>query len=410
METEEAEKSAVYTEKILDKDESGEKEYEFCETDTATVIRRSHIRVEIPAAGLGQRPASVISSDQEYPPLEHKEIPVPSPYVKRMQQAQEQTISKTITKNDVTSSVDVKSSVKEQNTQNITTKLPQDGIYRFQQATVTNTVAPKEKSSFPGENNSFQTEVSREKQTVDIQCQKTVANAKNDQIKVSVREKIAKNKEEVSGKRASFTDLENKADYVDKSNASTNQYSNSSTNQSNNLFKESNNDVKSITDKQSTFDLLSKNNTEIEKVNEMTEQIMTKVNSTIVDKGGEKSVQTTWEQEKQKADQIAKLRQSEKNLTQNAQILTEKAQSDISKSPLKKDLVDEQKFSDNSLIEDSDSSDAKTITNIESLPSLEVPSFNGPLDTTAKLNTSHVVPVTPDTMTPDEAENLLSSR
>ncbi|XP_051174654.1 uncharacterized protein LOC127290233 isoform X4 [Leptopilina boulardi] len=424
LETEETEKSAVHTERILDKDDSGEKEYEFCETDTATVIRRTHIRVEIPAAGLGQRPASVISSDQEHPSLEHKEIPVPSPYAKRVQQTQEIQV-KNKTKNDFKpSSVDVKSSsVKEQNTQNLnTSKLPQDGIYRFQQATVTNTVT-MEKSSFPGENKSFPTEIIKDKQTtVDLQCQKTVANAKNDQIKVSVREKIAKNKEEVSGKRASFTDLENKTDYVDKSNASTNQYSN--INQSNNLFKE--NDEKcNVTDKHSTFDNLSKNNTEIEKINNeiimmtttttttTTEQIMTKVNSTIsstfdIDKKVEDSIQTTWEQEKQKADQIAKLRQSENNLTQTT-LLTDKTQSGIA-SPLKKDLNDEHKFSNNSLIEDSDSSDAKTVTNIESLPSLETASFNGPLETSVKLNTSHAVPVTPDTMTPDEAENLLSSR
>lgn len=390
LETEETEKSTTYTEKILDKDENGEKEYEFCETDTATVIRRSHIRVETPSAGLGQRPTSAISSDQEIPPLEHKEIPVPSPYVKRVQQTTpEQGKNKTPTKNDIKTSVDAKSSVKEQNTQNLSSKLPQDGIYRFQQATVTNAVT-MEKSSFPGENK----EIVKDKQTVDHQCQKTVANAKNDQIKVSVREKIAKNKEEVSGKRASFTDLENKTDYVDKSNASTNQYS---SNQSNNLFKECNNDENNMTDKQSTFDQLSKNNTEIE----MTEQIMPKVNSTIIDKDVEESIQTTWEQEKQKADQ--KLRQSENNLTA-MQHLNEKTQSGIA-SPLKKDLVEEHKLSNNSLIEDSDSSDAKTITNIESLPSLEVPSFNGPLETSVK-----AVPVTPDTMTPDEAENLLSSR
>ena len=406
METEEPEKPTSYTERILDKDENAEKDSKFSETNTATVIRRSHVRVELPAAGLGHRPPSVVSSDQEYPPLEHKEIPVPSPYVKRIQQSQEQAKSKSLAKVENKSNVDTKPSSKDLNS----TKPPQDGIYRFQQATVTNS-APKDNQGFSPENNTFQSEVTKEKQSVDLQCQKTVANAKNDQIKVSVREKLAKNKEEVSGKRASFTDFENKADYLDKSNTSTNQYSNNATNQSSNLYKEPSNVEKDVCDKHATFDLLSRNNVEIERASEVTEQIgkTDKVNSSIsagLDKEVEESVQTTWEQEKQKAE-MAKLRQTENSLMPG-NVLGDKTQVRIA-SPLRKDLLEDQKVSDNSLIEDSDSSDAKTVTNLESLPSLETQNLNGPVET-IKLITSQVVTVTPDTMTPDEAENLLSSR
>ncbi|XP_033209599.1 uncharacterized protein LOC117168224 isoform X3 [Belonocnema kinseyi] len=406
LETEEPEKPTSYTERILEKDENAEKESKFSETDTATVIRRSHVRVELPAAGLGHRPPSVISSDQEYPTLEHKEIPVPLPYVKRIQQTQEQAKSKSLANVENKTNLDTKSSFTDQNS----TKVPQDGLYRFQQATVTNSIL-KESQAFSLENNTFQAEVSKEKQAIDLQCQKTVSNAKNDQIKVSVREKLAKNKEEVSGKRASFTDLENKADYLDKSNTSTNQYSNNATNQGSNLYKESSNEEKDVCDKHSTLDLLSINNVEIERASEVTEQIAKtdKLNSSIsvgFDKELEESVQTTWEQEKQKAE-LAKLRQTENNLTPG-NVLGDKTHVKIA-SPLKKDLLEDQKVSDNSLIEDSDSSDAKTVTNLESLPSLETPNFNGPVET-VKLTTSQVVLMTPDTMTPDEAENLLSSR
>ena len=413
LETEETEKPATYAQKILVKDENAEKESKFSETDTATVVRRSHVRVDLPAAGLGHRPPSVVSSDQEYPSLEHKEIPVPSPFVKRMQQTLEQAKSKSPAKTESKSNLDTKTSIKDQPLQNMCTTNPsQDGIYRFQQAAVTNFVS-KENQSCSQESNVSQSEVLQEKvPSVDLQSQKTVVNAKNDQIKVSVQEKLAKNKEEVSGKRSSFTDLENKTDYLDKFNSSTNQYSDNATNQSSNLYKEPSNEENVVNDKHPMFNLLPTSDVGTERVSEVTEQIMTKIDSSIssgFDNEPEVSVQpqTTWEQEKQKAE-MAKLRQSENSLFP-ANTVGDKTQVKIP-SPLKKDLLEDQKLSDNSLIEDSDSSDAKTITNLESLTSMETQTLNGSVNTPAKLNSSHVVPVTPDTMTPDEAENLLSSR
>lgn len=89
MEPEEIDKPTTYKEKIMYEANHAERETsKFCEGDTATVIRRSHVRVELPAAGLGPRPPSVISSDQEYPSLEHKDIPVPSPYARKLLQAE----------------------------------------------------------------------------------------------------------------------------------------------------------------------------------------------------------------------------------------------------------------------------------------------------------------------------------
>lgn len=125
-----------FTEKYVEESsELVEKESKFNETDTATVIRRSHVRVELAAAGLGQRPSSVVSS--EYDQSDQKEP-------NRTQKATADQISKAT---------------------------PQDGIYRFQQAQVTN--------------------YSNDDQN-DIQCRsKDVSNARNDQIK-----KLSQNSQE----------------------------------------------------------------------------------------------------------------------------------------------------------------------------------------------------------------------
>ncbi|XP_024937073.1 uncharacterized protein LOC107264152 isoform X2 [Cephus cinctus] len=435
LETEEPEKPTSYTEKILVDEINTEKESKFSETDTATVIRRSHVRVELPAAGLGQRPPSVVSSDQEFPPLEHKDIPIPSPYTKRIQQSQEtSTTSRKKSESKVTgrpgAAEEKQQLISESHLQQVKCEdKSQDGVYKFQQATVTTTVQDEEKT----EKEKSMVEAVSEKLTMhETHCQKTVANARNDQIKVSVREKLAKNKEEVTEKRSSFTEAEHKADVLDKSSSSTNQYPVVPSNRTKaNSIKQSGASEESVPNEtKCTSDALTtstrSNLNDSSKVSGSAFDPSSLIRSSHVESpatGSRKDPlddseqpQTTWEQEKLKAE-MAKLRLSEtgsSNLTQSSNKSQSQAAALISQKYQDPSSADEQKDSENSLVEDSDSSDAKTITNLESLTSLENRSLNGQQEMPARVPNKNVVasvtPMTPDTMTADEAENLLSSR
>ncbi|XP_063976441.1 neurabin-1 isoform X1 [Diachasmimorpha longicaudata] len=297
-----------------DDEEDGSAAEKFVETDVATVVRRSHVKMDMPAAGLGQRPPSVISSDQEFPALEHKEIPVPSPYAKRLQQEA-----------------------------NARSQTKPDG-----QREVSNSRVIAVKNA-----------LEKEKQINDVPCQKTVSNAKNDQIKVSMREKLARNKDEVTEKRSSFTESEKTSSQVQLELTE----SNENTSLKNNLAPD-------VTDKAPV---------------------------------SPEQIQTTWELEKQKADQLAALRSSEP--LDPSKIPVKTALVTVSSSPVPpKDEPEESR--ENSLLEDTDSSETKTITNVESLMSSEV--SNKRFETPSRGNSAAAV--TPDTMTADEAENLLSSR
>lgn len=355
MESEEQDKPATYqscvsgTESLSEKDQ-----FKFNETDTTTVIRRSHVRLDLQAAGLGPRPPSVISSDQEYPPLEHKEIPVPSPYAKKLQQSEEIiSQSNTDSKTQSKPNTEVKNHGSTTEAMKINTTSTEDLL------------EAKVKSS-------------------DGVCQKTVSNAKNDQIKISVREKIAKNREEVSGKRSSFVETESK-DSVDKAIRS---------------------------QEMNSFELITKESKDEEKyVTEVTKsevssrkECIAAVNS-VLSRKMEKEVnqpQTTWEQEKQKAE-LAKLRLSENNQGSSLSPSTLSQRHSSKKS-------NDQSASESSQFEDSDSSDTKTITNVECVAKEMQNNSVGIAETASKNSVNHITPVTPDTMTPDEAENLLSSR
>lgn len=352
---EDQEKPATYQSCISDTESPPERDqFKFNETDTTTVIRRSHVRLDLQAAGLGPRPPSVISSDQECPPLEHKDIPVPSPYAKKQQQHSEEIV------------------------------LQCDNEYKIQSKPCTET-----------KNHSNTTVIINSAETVpevkvrpgnDGVCQKTVSNAKNDQIKISVREKIAKNKEEVSDKRSSFVESESKTDSVDKTTRS---------------------------QEMNSFGLIARESKDEEKY--MTEVIKSEVSSrkeciaavnSVLNKKTESAdqhPQTTWEQEKQKAE-LAKLRLSD-NYNQDP-LPASNALSQ--RRPLGKKSSECSEL-ENSQIEDSDSSDTKTIVNVENVTT-EVQNNSARIETPSKLGVNSITPVTPDTMTPDEAENLLSSR
>lgn len=94
-------------------------------------------------------------------------------------------------------------------------------------------------------------------------------------------------------------------------------------------------------------------------------------------------IQTTWEREKLKADQIARLRQTEM-VDSNRKLMAE----------------------DGKVESNLDATNDSSIANMESLPSLEVETWNG--SSPAPGIVAHNV--TPETMTAAEAENLLSSR
>ncbi|XP_039312837.1 uncharacterized protein LOC105202232 isoform X3 [Solenopsis invicta] len=354
LEAEDQEKPATYqscvsgTESLAEKDQ-----FKFSETDTTTVIRRSHVRLDLQAAGLGPRPPSVISSDQEYPPLEHKEIPVPSPYAKKLQQSEE-IVSQSNTECKVQSkpNTEAKSLGGTIETMKINTTSAEDML------------EAKVKSG-------------------DGVCQKTVSNAKNDQIKISVREKIAKNREEVSGKRSSFVETESK-DSIDKASLRSQEMNSYGL-----ITKESKDEEKYVT--------------EIAKSEVNRKECIAAVNS-VLSKRLEKEAeqQTTWEQEKQKAE-LAKLRLSENNQSSSLAPSTQKHSSKKS---------NDQSVSESSQYEDSDSSDTKTVTNVECVAK-ELQNNSAAIaeqQVASKNNVNHITPVTPDTMTPDEAENLLSSR
>lgn len=333
-----------------EKEEEEEEEHEldnaekFVETDGATVVRRSHVRMDVPAAGLGQRPPSVISSDQEFPSLEHKDIPVPSPYAKRLQEQQQAHESKPATqpKSEMVVRLNSESKITSKDTKHCNSH-PEDQTRRTSRVIAVRNALEKEKQILS-----------------DLQCQKTVSNAKNDQIKVSMREKLERNKDEVIEKRSSFTE-------VDK--------------------PPSNSPATEITD---------------------TVALKVVQQCDVTDRAALQDpyqVKTTWELEKQKADQLAALRSAD-NLMEAAKITADK----IAIPEIQTTADDgDARESENSLIEDTDSSDARTVTNLEGSPDLSKNHLNKKHESPRK-TINAVAAVTPDTMTPDEAENLLSSR
>ncbi|XP_071565788.1 uncharacterized protein Spn isoform X4 [Temnothorax nylanderi] len=354
LEAEDQDKPATYqscvsgTESLSEKDQ-----FKFNETDTTTVIRRSHVRLDLQAAGLGPRPPSVISSDQEYPPLEHKEIPVPSPYAKKLQQSEE-----IVSQSNIECKTQSKPNTEAKN-------------HGSTEALKINTTSAED---------TLETKV---KSSSDGVCQKTVSNAKNDQIKISVREKIAKNREEVSGKRSSFVEAESK-DNVDKAAIRSQEMNSFGL-----ITKESKDEEKYVTE-------VAKSEVSSRK------ECIAAVNS-VLSRKMEKEVdqpQTTWEQEKQKAE-LAKLRLSENN-NQDSSPSTPSQRHSNKKS--------NDQSSESSQFEDSDSSDTKTVTNVECVAREMQDNSVRIAETASKNSVNHITPVTPDTMTPDEAENLLSSR
>ena len=371
--------------------------------------------MDMPAAGLGQRPASVISSDQEYPPLEHKEIPVPSPYARRIQQQEHHGQSKLGPKTPPKSSA-ILEGVKiasRHNSESIAEAIckSQDGVYAFQEAMITNerlTAETAIRNETPLMSEKLGSSEKERQASTDVQCQKTVSNAKNDQIRVSMREKLAKNKEEVSEKRSSFSEIEKPNNHTDKVS-----------------FPCENSVAPAIIENllnssvsarlESSKDLITRNN-----INENS-----KISIDIPDKASVEAesenleqVQTTWELEKQKADQLAMMRLSENSVADLSRHFSTNQSTTppvVTVSPIQtkgNEISDEHHGeSESSLVEDEDSSDAKTITNLDGPPSLRNDDSNRTrCETPAKPINTRLATVTPDTMTPDEAENLLSSR
>ncbi|KAG7205372.1 hypothetical protein KM043_007369 [Ampulex compressa] len=424
LEAEEPEKVATYTETICEKDAFGEKESRFSETDTTTVIRRSHVRVDLQAAGLGQRPPSVVSSDQEYPPLEHKDIPIPSPYARKLQQSEE-----------VSSQDEHKSKGKTSVEENLlagtdSTKACHNEAFQddAQDCTRENCINKEANQNLVVDSKPKSNVANKRDNLLENVCQKTASNAKNDQIKISLREKIAKNREEVSGKRSSFAEIDNKLDQTDRIATDTNQSTVFSGVQDVNNIAGRPVDAESETNETQhpdTPNVLSKVShkkeyttlagelTSSSKPNSQSNNILSKSNEEADQR------QTTWEQEKQKADQLAKLRLSENILINSFQQIN--VPQAVSASVISPRRADQKQSSEQALLEsglhdDSDSSDTKTITNAECLSSMDIQGTNEQSDgknlieTPGKTNVSHAVPITPDTMTADEAENLLSSR
>ncbi|XP_076685038.1 protein phosphatase 1 regulatory subunit spinophilin isoform X3 [Andrena cerasifolii] len=427
LEAEEPEKPATYTESIPEKDIS-EKNSRFNETDTTTVIRRSHVRVDLQAAGLGQRPPSVVSSDQEYPPLEHKDIPIPSPYAKKMQQNQEAAMQSNEVKAQAKGPIEENALLRTDSVKSCHNKISQDsnqdharGNSVITEVNQNVTVDNKSKSHITNDRHAFSETV----------CQKTVSNAKNDQIKISVREKLAKNKEEVSGKRSSFAEVDNKVDQTDKAILNTSQCSTvSNTHSAENLLE------KPINKEVESEDILQPANAPkcASKAGSQKEYITLAGNTVSSQKPSSQALnsvlnrskeeesdqpQTTWEQEKQKADQLAKLRFQENtaaNAVQQVNVPQNVSPAVTSQQHIERKQPNDHGTSESSLHDDSDSSDTKTITNLEYAPVMDMQNVNDQMDckaameTPSKTTTNQTVPITPDTMTADEAENLLSSR
>ncbi|XP_076661907.1 protein phosphatase 1 regulatory subunit spinophilin isoform X2 [Halictus rubicundus] len=423
LEPEDQEKPASYTETISEKDVS-DKNSRFSETDTTTVIRRSHVRVDLQAAGLGQRPPSVISSDQEYPALEHKDIPIPSPYAKKMQQNQDVSAQNNEVKPQTKASIEENAVIKTDSTKSCHNKMSQDSNHDHGR---TNSVITEVNQNVVLDSKSKSNIINERHAFAETICQKTVSNAKNDQIKISMREKIAKNKEEVSGKRSSFAEVDNK-DQTDKAILNTSQSSSiSNVHGTDNLIEKSVNKetesdeavyhvntskVNSKSASQKEYVTLAGSTTPPSKSNSQTV-------STVLNKTAEESdqPQTTWEQEKLKAE-LAKLRLQESNSVNSVQQTNTPPIASPAVIPPQhadKKQVAEHVPSESSLHEDSDSSDTKTITNLEYAP-VDTQHVNeqitakSAIETPSKTNLNQAVSVTPDTMTADEAENLLSSR
>lgn len=362
METEDQEKPATYQSCVSDMENFSEKDqFKFNETDTTTVIRRSHVRLDLQAAGLGPRPPSVISSDQEYPPLEHKNIPIPSPYAKKLQQNEE-----TVSQNNAECKTQSKPNTETKNHSNATE------VIKINSTASTETAL--EAKAKPGNEGL---------------CQKTVSNAKNDQIKISVKEKIAKNREEVSGKRSSFVEVESKADSMDKGSSRGQEINNFGL-----IAKESKDEEKYITE-------VCKS--EISNRKECIAAVNSVLSKRLESMAAEQP-QTTWEQEKQKAE-LAKLRLSE-NYNQNASL----ASGAISQRHSGRKSIEHSASESSQHSQDSDSSDTRTIVNADCVTMEMQNSAAEVAETPSKTSANHIAPVTPDTMTPDEAENLLSSR
>ncbi|XP_035718945.1 uncharacterized protein LOC118440259 isoform X2 [Vespa mandarinia] len=404
--SEEQEKPATYTEIIAEDDNAAEKESKFNETDTTTVVRRSHVRVDLQAAGLGQRPPSVVSSDQEHPLLEHKDIPIPSPYTKRVQQSQDNVLQ---------SKIDSKAHIKSNTGANSVKNVQEKVIHNVQEPKVN--LMPEETNQCKTFDNKSQTNISNEKQLLtENMCQKTMSNVKNDQIKSSAREKLAKNKEEVSGKRSSFIEGGNKVDQIDNMSSNCTEHAPISTSHSTNSITEPNinttelNELKHLADPSNAVikTIANKSNVNTDGSSKSSNFINNKNVEDI-------HPQTTWEQEKQKAE-LAKLRLSENSFVNSIQQVNISPIT-TSQKHLERKQINELPTSENSFIDDSDSSDTKTITNIENMPPTEVTDIKNQQElksaieeTPSKANISQTVPITPDTMTADEAENLLSSR
>nr|XP_034185905.1 uncharacterized protein LOC117606947 isoform X2 [Osmia lignaria] len=424
LQPEEQEKPAIYTENISEKD-SLEKNSRFNEPDTTTVIRRSHVRVDLQAAGLGQRPPSVVSSDQEYPPLEHKDIPIPSPYAKKMQQNQEITTQNNEIKPQLKADVEENALIKA-DSKSCHNKISQDSN---QDHVRVNSMITEINQNIVLDNKSKSNAVNERHIFAETLCQKTMSNAKNDQIKISVREKLAKNKEEVSGKRSSFAEVDNKVDQTDKAVLNTNQSSLSSNIHSTEnlsekpINKEVESDETAHSESMSKF-VSTTTTTRKEYVTLVGDTVPSSKSSSqsvssILNRNTEESdqPQTTWEQEKQKADQLAKLRLQESISTCTVQqtIVSQSVSPAITPQHIEKKQPTEHVGSEGSVHDDSDSSDTKTITNldaplIDTQNVIEQNNSKTIIETSSKTIISQSIPVTPDTMTPDEAENLLSSR
>lgn len=382
--------------------------------------------MDVPAAGLGQRPPSVISSDQEYPPLEHKEIPVPSPYARRIQQQQQtqelhgQSKAGPKTPPKSTAILEAGKTTARSNTEHTTeSNCKGQDVYKFQEAVITNERVAVEppRNETPLINEKIMTDIGKERQSLtDVQCAKTVSNAKNDQIRVSMREKLAKNKEEVSEKRSSFSEVDKPNNHTDRAvfPSVTTPSPGVTVNQLNSALTERLDNSKDANYTPGTVNFITRNS-----VNEIGKISIDTLDKANVDRDNDEleQVQTTWELEKQKADQLAIMRLSENSVADLSRHFTRSQSSTppVSASPIQtkeNDVSDDHRESESSLMEDTDeSSDAKTITNLEGPPALENDDSNRRYETPVKpVVVSQAATVTPDTMTPDEAENLLSSR
>lgn len=403
-----------------------EKNSKFNESDTTTIIRRSHVRVDLQAAGLGPRPPSVVSSDQEYPPLEHKDIPIPSPYVKKIQQNQEISPQNNEIKPQVKINIEENTLVKIDSTKSCHNKISQESN---QDHVRINSMITEENQNIILDNKS-KSNINNEKHTFsETVCQKIVSNAKNDQIKISVREKLAKNKEEVSGKRSSFAEIDNKVDQTEKVSLNTSQCSVfSNVHNTENSSEKLNDKETELNDASSHSENISKFISKTNKKEFITlagdavssPKSNSQTISNILNKSTEElnQPQTTWEQEKQKAE-LAKLRLQENTFTNTVQQINMSqnvSSAIVTLHHTEKKQLNEHIISESSIHDDSDSSDTKTITNLEYISAMDAKNtmeHNNSKTITenfSKATTNQTIPITPDTMTADEAENLLSSR